>query len=624
MSHTVRAWRGIWRMTPTRAGAAVGVLFIVAALLDGVSVSLVLSFLSVIGGGDASDSSVHRILDLLTSAFVSIGVPFTLRPLLVFIGAAVLLRTVAQFAGAMLLARVKEQLLVRMRVQLVANLFGVAPRYHLFTQAGDLAQAALDDVEKTGFALDFMFKLLSLGAMLTVWVGVMLLFSWRLTLLSMAIAAVLTVLVRLRVAYSARFGERLVERKRCLSAALVELLSGLRVIWLSTTESREIDRVRGYASDVAAATYQFARNSALVKVAGENFANVALLAIVYVSVERLRVDLATLVGFFFLLSRVLPQSHRLNVIRTDLAGYLAHAANVLHLLSREDKPYVTDGSVEIAAIERDVVLDAVWFEYRPGEPVLRGVSFRLRRGEMIALAGASGAGKSTIVDLLARFQDPMRGEIRIDGRPLRELKIAAWRRRLGIVSQEVFLFDDTIRNNIAYGCDELSATQVEEVARMANAHGFISELPHGYETRVGVRGLTLSGGQRQRIALARALARRPDLLILDEATNSVDAESERLIFDVLDLSRGPGRPAARRLAILVIGHRLASLRKADRIHMIEGGEIVESGTHAELMASAGRYAQFCELQHVSTGDPVSSPVGGQSGGELALQAKIAL
>ena len=228
-------------------------------------------------------------------------------------------------------------------------------------------------------------------------------------------------------------------------------------------------------------------------------------------------------------------------------------------------------------------------EYRPGEPVLKGVDFFVPSGTVVALVGPSGAGKTTIVDLLPRFYEPTGGAIEIDGIDLRDLELASLRGGLGVVSQDTVLFHDTVRANIAYGMEGAPQGRVEAAARAAHAHDFVMELPEGYETVVGERGTTLSGGQRQRIAIARAVLRDPPVLVLDEATSALDTESERLVQEAME-----GLIAGR--TVFVIAHRLSTIQRADRIVVLDGGRIVQQGTHAALMESGGLYRRLRELQ----------------------------
>jgi subfamily B ATP-binding cassette protein MsbA len=243
----------------------------------------------------------------------------------------------------------------------------------------------------------------------------------------------------------------------------------------------------------------------------------------------------------------------------------------------------------LTGIHREIAYEHVSFAYRDGEPAVQDVSFTVPRGTLLALVGPSGSGKSTIVDLLARFFDVSDGRITIDGVDIRDARIADLRGLLGIVSQETVLFHDTVRANIAYGVADATDEEIQAAARAAHAHEFIRQLPHGYDTRVGERGVELSGGQRQRIAIARALLRDPPILVMDEATSSLDTESERVIQDAVERLL-EGR------TVFVIAHRLSTVQRADQILVMDRGRVVERGTHAQLLAESGVYRRLYELQ----------------------------
>jgi len=260
----------------------------------------------------------------------------------------------------------------------------------------------------------------------------------------------------------------------------------------------------------------------------------------------------------------------------------------------DDKPDRPDAR-DAPRVVHEVQFDDVEFEYREGRPVVRDFNVTVRGGSVVALVGRSGAGKTTVTDLVARFHDPTRGRILLNGSDIRDFKLRTYRELLAIVQQDVFLFDGSVRDNIAYGRHTATDAEVEDAARRANAHEFIARLPDGYETFVGERGVKLSGGQQQRLAIARAILAKPQILILDEATSNLDTESEQLIqASMATLLAGR--------TTFVIAHRLSTVRRADTILLMEDGQIIERGTHPELMAARGVYHEMVMRQMTSHAD----------------------
>jgi subfamily B ATP-binding cassette protein MsbA len=258
----------------------------------------------------------------------------------------------------------------------------------------------------------------------------------------------------------------------------------------------------------------------------------------------------------------------------------------------DTKPLIVEkpNAFTIETFRRSIRYENVSFKYETGDVVLRNVTFEINAGERIAIVGPSGGGKSTLVDLLPRFYDPLEGRITIDGMDIRDLTVASLRGLMGIVTQETILFNDSVRNNIAYGRAETPLEDVIAAAKVANAHEFIMRLPNGYDTRIGDRGTKLSGGQRQRLSLARAILKNPPILIFDEATSALDTESELLVQEAVE------RTLAGRTSV-VIAHRLSTIQHSDRIIVIEKGQIVEEGSHIELIANNnGTYKRLYDLQ----------------------------
>jgi ATP-binding cassette subfamily B protein/subfamily B ATP-binding cassette protein MsbA len=327
--------------------------------------------------------------------------------------------------------------------------------------------------------------------------------------------------------------------------------------------------------------------------------------------------LGTLVAFQGYIWRLLdPIMQIVNSIAETQRG-LAALERVFDLLDRPPEKPDRPGALDAPPLVESIAFEEVTFEYRPGTPVLHDFSLLVRGGTVTALVGPSGAGKTTVTDLVARFNDPTKGRILLNGVDVRELKLRGYRSLLGIVAQEVFLFDGTVRENIAYGRPRATEEEVLDAARRANAHEFIERLPEGYDTLIGERGVKLSGGQRQRLSIARAILANPQILILDEATSNLDTESEQLIqASIGELLRDR--------TTFVIAHRLSTIANADRIVVLDAGRIVESGTHDELMAKQSTYHAMVELQReraLTGGDLGTAP--GLSGASLPAPAQVA-
>jgi subfamily B ATP-binding cassette protein MsbA len=414
--------------------------------------------------------------------------------------------------------------------------------------------------------------------------------DWVLALLAVCLFPVAALPLRYFSSQLRQTSRRQQEAVGRLNAMLHENVQGNRVVKAFCQEAWEHQRLRRHNERLLRIFMQASRIRSLPIT--EILAGIAVAAIVWyggssvIAGTRKEGDFFGFIVAVFLLYEPFKKLVRTNyTIQQGLAG----ADRVFELLDTEPSVVDRPGAVPLAAVRRGIEFHDVSFAYEAGEPVLSHIDLRIPVGQVVALVGVSGGGKSTLADLIPRFYDVSAGRITIDGVDVRDLTLRSLRAHIAVVTQFTFLFNDTIRNNIAYGDPGRSMAEIEAAARAANAHAFIAELPRGYETEIGDLGVRLSGGQRQRLAIARALLKNAPILILDEATSALDTESEGLVQEALE------RLMANRTT-LVVAHRLSTVRRADRIVVLARGRIVESGTHEELLARGAEYRKLYELQ----------------------------
>jgi len=391
------------------------------------------------------------------------------------------------------------------------------------------------------------------------------------------------------------------ERMADIATLLEETIRGVRIVKAFTMERFEILRFRvatkrHLSSNLKAQKTQALSSPVMDLVTG--FAALAIFAYAYRRITNQTMTLGALMSYMAALAAMYQPIKKLNKVNLSVNTALSAAERVFRMLDIpnevEDKP----DAIDITSVGSGIRYENVAFRYE-AEPVLRDVDLTIAPGEIVALVGGSGAGKSTFVNLLPRFYDVNGGRITIDGHDIRDIKLSSLRGLMGFVTQEVVLFNDTVKNNIAYGRSDVDEREVIAAAKAANAHDFISALPEGYDTEIGESGVLLSGGQLQRLAIARALFKDPPILILDEATSALDTESERLVQGALEhLMQGR--------TTLVIAHRLSTIRSADKIVVLDRGEIVETGTHDELLARRGIYRKLYDLQFADDALPTGA------------------
>ncbi|MBK1988190.1 ABC transporter ATP-binding protein [Sphaerospermopsis aphanizomenoides BCCUSP55] len=504
-----------------------------------------------------------------------------------------LVRGFFQAVQDLYMARAALRVAFHLRQQVYSHLQKLNLSYFETAKAGDLSYRLTEDVDRVGEVINKLFHDFVPCVLQLIAIPIYMIYlNWQLTLTTVVVAPVMGILIgwfgeRLRK-YSLKSQNRISD----LSAILTEVFSGIRLIKAFAAENYEIARFSYEAERSLKAKYSAERLKAIqIPIVGFLEA-VSALSLLMVGVWQISQKNLTVGEFFSYLAAA--------ALLIDPIGHTTHNYNefkqgeasvdrVFELLAIQPTVLEKDHATNLPDVIGKIEYRDVTFAYKPGELVLNNISLLVMPGQAIALVGASGAGKTTFVNLLPRFYDPESGEIFIDGVNIRDVTLNSLRRQIGIVPQETIMFSGTIAQNIAFGQKYFDIKAVEEAAKIANAHKFIQQLPEGYNTWVGERGVNLSGGQRQRIAIARAVLLDPQILILDEATSALDSESEALVQEALE------RLMETR-TVLIIAHRLSTVRKCDRILVLEKGQIVESGNHEELLALEGRYARFYAQQ----------------------------
>lgn len=487
-----------------------------------------------------------------------------------------------------------ERFLLDLRVLLYDYLQQLSISFFESQQTGEIMSRITNDVNalesfvthSVGFVIIDLLRLVGTAIILFA-------LDWQLALLTLLPVPILAVAMRLFNTRVRPIYRQIRDRLGDINAELQDNISGIRVIQAFGQEGHELDRftqrsTRYYEERVKGIRYWAAFFPAMGFVASLGMAIV--LGFGARRVLNGALTLGGLVAFISYVASFYEPIHRL--VQTDNMVQQAIAAGerVFELLDTvpeiEDEP----DAIELPAIQGAIAFEGVSFRYGTGEEVLSDVSFQMRPGQVVALVGPSGAGKTSIANLIPRFYDPVSGRVTVDGHDVREVKLASLRQQVAVVLQDTFLFNGTVRDNVIYGQPDASDDDMIAAAKAAYAHEFIVNLPQGYDTEIGERGVKLSGGQKQRLALARAILTDPRILILDEATSSVDAEAEYLIQQALEKVL-EGRTA------LVIAHRLSTIRHADKIIALEDGRIVEVGDHRKLLARGGLYSQMYRRQY---------------------------
>lgn len=516
-----------------------------------------------------------------------------------FITLSALLSNIFRYLGQRTVENLRINTLQTIRNQVFDNVMDLNLSFFSSAKKGDMMSRITSDVQTVRFCIVNTLQVVFREPFLIIgYIVAMVSISWQLSLFSVIYLPLIALIIG-RVVKKLRhpalkaqqnFGE--------LTSVLDESLSGVKVIKAYNAEGffrRKFSSINDKYSDISRRMmYRQQMASPMSEFLGiAAAAGLLIFGGTLVLSGEGTLDGSGFIAYIAIFTQITRPMRSFTDAFANINQGIAAGGRVLELL--DTKSNITspaDGGLELGELKEGIEFRNVRFSYEEDREVLGGISFSVKKGETVALVGPSGGGKSTTSDLIPRFYDITAGEILIDGHNIKEYNLHSLREAMGIVSQETILFNDTIENNIRLGNEKATIQEIEQAARVANAHDFITESPEGYQTNIGDRGTKLSGGQRQRLSIARAVLKNPDILILDEATSALDTESEKLVQEALDKLL-TGRTS------VIIAHRLSTIKNADKILVIDQGQIVEEGTHSELIAKGGTYAKLVALQQVN-------------------------
>ena len=568
----------------------------IGAFLEGITVGFIASFLQ--GLTNPAEPPIASGISWFDRLFLATQAPTDER----MYRLAILIILIAWLrSGFIYLGRFNSRiaalkLVERIRKLIFEQLQSLSLSYYSKNRSGELVNTITGEVNRLVPTLDAATIFIIRSMTISAYVISMIWLSWQLSIAAVMLFTLLSVGLSNLVAWIREASFEVPKANGYLTSVAIELIDGMRTIKAFCTQDFERQRFYSAAEKVTEVRTKVQGLSEILKPLGEAISTTILIAIVTVSfivlVQGGLLKSAELLTFMFVLFRMMPMVSQINSSRGRFNSNQGTLNDISKLLRRDNKIYLQNGKTKFFSLKNSIDFIGVDFGYNRDEPVLHDINLSIKKGETTAIVGGSGAGKTTLVDLISRFYDPIKGKISIDGIDLRDLEINSLRRKMAIVSQHSFLFNTSLKNNIAYGLEKVEEREIEKAAKLANAWEFIQELPEGMETILGDRAARLSGGQQQRIAIARALLRDPEILILDEATSALDSVTEKLIQESLErLARGR--------TTIAIAHRLSTIINADKVVVMERGRIVEQGKYQDLLERRGSLLKYHQMQQMN-------------------------
>ncbi|MFC1576472.1 ABC transporter ATP-binding protein [Candidatus Omnitrophota bacterium] len=577
---------------------SIAVLFsiIITALFDGASFGMLIPLIQSMTAKAASQAGAFGnvpFIGYLSTFLSSMTQAKAISIIFITLFILLLVKNIFIYISNILIAKLRFATTRDTRVNLMNNLLEYDTRYFDNVKTGHIIGNINTETERMGDFVQSVLRFIALSGRVLAYITLLFLISWRMSIVISLLIAVVLIPIELIMKKVKRMGMRVSEAIADYNHKLTEVLNGVRLIKVCGTEDMEKKNFKTEANNVYSSMYKSNKYAHLIIPLSEVCIFGLIVICFLVLINMTKIDMANtfpfIATYLLVLGKTLTQLNALNGSRSEAMKRLAAFTVYESMYDKKDKKTIETGNKAAEKFSDLIEIKDVNFSYIEGEKVLQDINVSIPKGKITALVGASGAGKSTLVNLIPRFYDVNSGEILVDGTNLRNLVIKEWRKKIGFVSQDIFIFNTSIKDNISYGRADLSEEEVFNAAKAANAHSFIMGLPDGYNTMLGERGIRLSGGQKQRISIARSIIHNPEVLILDEATSSLDTETERLITEAIDR-------LTKDRTVIAIAHRLSTILHADNIVVLDKGRIIESGCHADLLQKNGLYKRLYETQ----------------------------
>lgn len=582
-------FQALKRVAQYRLSFASGLVVIGAfvAFLEGIGLSFIYPIIETAQAEEPTNVG-GPIMEAFVGTYQYFGIPFSLGYLIIGVAFVMTLRYTMSFFVRWLAVVLSKRYERDLRTQAFQSALDAKVNYYDNEGTDEILNAIITETRYSGKVIKRCVRTLETLFLVTMYVGVMFYITPEMTLLAIVLLGGITAILRFIIEPAVTVGTRVAEANARVQKTVQAGTQGIRDVKLFQLRSEMLTAFSDAIDQYTSSEIELSRNEIAIKNFFELSAAVTIFILIYLAFTFTGLSLGEIGIFLIAMFQLAPRVSRLNTNIYKVEGFLSHAVRTYDFLDQLDEEKEKGRNQRVSHIS-EIEFNNVDFRYEDDEQVLQGLSFKITKNEFIAFVGQSGAGKSTIVSLIARMYDPDNGEIRANGVPIEEYDIQEWRERIAVVRQQPFIFTDTLENNVTIGNRDATRQDVRRVCEIAKIDEFIDDLPNGYESQLGDDGVRLSGGQRQRVALARALLKNADFLILDEATSDLDSNLEKEVQSAIEAMD-------REYGIISIAHRLSTVKNADQIYTVDDGKIIESGTHQELLEKDGEYAELYTIQ----------------------------